>query len=223
MTENRSSHGPARSVPQGRICGPSRDAGPPATWHGLLGQLSATDGFQPVLFSSVVSPPSRRWVCWQWWSSQHRFSFRSRFLGPSAFSMFFHPTSPSSSPRNALCGHALGILCGYGALWITGLAYAPSAISEGVTMARVIACALSLAATGASMILLDVVHPPAGATTLIVSLGIITRPFHLLVVELAVGLIVLEALVINRLAGVDYPFWARRDAEPASASGDATR
>ena len=60
------------------------------------------------------------------------------------------------------------------------------------------------------MILLRVVHPPAGATTLIVSLGIITRPFDLCVIEIAVGMIVLQAIAINRLAGVNYPLWAAK-------------
>ena len=54
-------------------------------------------------------------------------------------------------------------------------------------------------------------HPPAGATTLIISLGIVTRPFHLVVIEIAVAILTLQAIVINRLAGVDYPLWALRD------------
>jgi len=40
----------------------------------------------------------------------------------------------------------------------------------------VLAAALSLSATGAFMVLFRVSHPPAGATTLIVSLGIISQP-----------------------------------------------
>ena len=50
------------------------------------------------------------------------------------------------------------------------------------------------------MVLLDVSHPPAGATTLIVSLGIISKPLELVIIELAVFLLVAQALVINRLA-----------------------
>ena len=46
---------------------------------------------------------------------------------------------------------------------------------------------MSLASTGALMILLKAAHPPAGATTLIISLGIVTKPFHLLVIEVAVA------------------------------------
>ena len=124
-------------------------------------------------------------------------------LGPTAFLLFFTPTARAASPRNTLYGHALGILCGYAALWLAGLQYAPSAMLEGVNLPRVLAAAFSLGATGALMILFRVVHPPAGATTLIVSLGIITSPFHLLIIEVAVAIMVLQAMVMNRLAGVD--------------------
>jgi CBS-domain-containing membrane protein len=130
-------------------------------------------------------------------------------LGPTAYLFFFAPTAPSASPRNALCGHAIGILCGYAALWVTGLAHAPSAMQEGVNAPRVLAAALSLAVTGALMILLRVSHPPAGAITLIVSLGIVTDPFHLLIIEVAVGLMTLQAIAINRLAGLNYPLWSQ--------------
>lgn len=131
-------------------------------------------------------------------------------LGPTAFLFFFTPNLPSAFPRNALYGHAIGILCGYGALLATGLSDAPSAVAAGVDLRRALAAALSLAATGAMMILFRAPHPPAGATTLIISLGFVTRPGHLAVIEAAVALLTLQAVVINRLAGLDYPFWTRR-------------
>ena len=128
-------------------------------------------------------------------------------LGPTAFLLFATPLLPAASPRNTMYGHAIGIACGYGALWATGLAHAPPAMVAGVSWDRVLAAALSLAATGALMMLLDAPHPPAGATTLIISLGIVTRPFHLAVIEIAVALLVLQAIAINRLAGTPYPLW----------------
>jgi len=133
-------------------------------------------------------------------------------LGPTAFLFFFTPTLPTASPRNTLYGHAIGIACGYGSLVVTGLEHAPPAMVAGVSLRRVLAAALSLAATGALMILLKAAHPPAGATTLIVALGIVTQPFHLVVIEVAVALLTVQAIVINRLAGIDYPLWARRKA-----------
>jgi CBS domain-containing membrane protein len=131
-------------------------------------------------------------------------------LGPTAFLFFFTPTSPTASPRHTIYGHAIGILCGWGALALCGLQHAPPAIVTGVDGARVLAAALSLAATGAFMIFFKAAHPPAGATTLIVSLGIVTRPLYLAGIEIAVILLVIQAIVINRLAGLDYPIWARR-------------
>lgn len=131
-------------------------------------------------------------------------------MGPTAFLLFASPEAPSACPRNTLCGHAVGILCGYGALWLTGLQHAPSAMLEGVNLPRVIAVALSLASTGALMILFRVIHSPASATTLIISLGIITRPLYLLAIEAAVALIVIQAIVTYRFRDIAYPWWSPR-------------
>ena len=45
-------------------------------------------------------------------------------------------------------------------------------------------------------------------TTLIVSLGFITQVRHLFVIEAAVAALVLHAMVVNRLSGIDFPLWA---------------
>jgi CBS domain-containing membrane protein len=131
-------------------------------------------------------------------------------LGPTAFLFFFDPRAPSASPHHAVIGHAIGILCGYGSLLLFHLEHSGSALALGVTGPRVLAAALSLAATGALMILFKAAHPPAGATTLIISLGAIARPLHLVVIEVALALLVLQAIAINRLAGLDYPLWLPR-------------
>ncbi|HKV42440.1 MAG TPA: HPP family protein, partial [Blastocatellia bacterium] len=73
-------------------------------------------------------------------------------LGPTAFLFFFSPTMPTASPRHTIYGHGIGILCGYGALVVTGLTAAPATIMVGVTPMRILAAALSLALTGALMI-----------------------------------------------------------------------
>jgi len=135
-------------------------------------------------------------------------------LGPTAFLFFFTPTLPTASPRHSIYGHAIGIACGYAALLICGLEHAPPAMATGVDLRRVLAAALSLASTGALMILLRAAHPPAGATTLIVSLGIVTKPKYLLLIEVAVAILTLQAIAINRLAGIDYPIWVRRVQKP---------
>jgi CBS-domain-containing membrane protein len=129
-------------------------------------------------------------------------------LGATAFLVFFTPTTAAASPRNALCGHAIGIACGYAALWVTRLQHAGPAMLTELSLPRILAVALSLATTGALMIRFNAPHPPAAATTLIVSLGVVSKPAYLVVLEAAVGLLVVQAIIINRLTGVRYPFWA---------------
>lgn len=128
-------------------------------------------------------------------------------LGPTAFLFFYSPTAPSASPRNAILGHTIGAAAGYLSLVVTGLTMAGPALTVGVTWPRVIAAALSLGLTAGVMVLLRAPHPPAGATTLIVSLGLLTSPWQLLLLMGAVVLLTLQAIVINRLAGIPYPLW----------------
>lgn len=144
-------------------------------------------------------------------------------LGPTAFLFFYTPTAPSASPRNTIIGHAIGICAGYFSLVVTGLTMAGPALTVGVTWPRVIAAALSLGLTSGLMVLFKSPHPPAGATTLIVSLGILTQPWQLVVLMIAVLLLTLQALAINRLAGIPYPFWGPIKDGVAGRSKDPTK
>jgi CBS domain-containing membrane protein len=129
-------------------------------------------------------------------------------LGPTAFLLFYTPTAPAASPRNTLCGHLIGALAGWLSLVIFGLTAAPPALSSGVDLPRVGAAALSLGLTAGLMVLLKVPHPPAGATTLIVSLGLMPHLWQIGVLMLAVAVLTVQGFVINRLAGITYPFWS---------------
>src|ERR1700756_1145159 len=90
--------------------------------------------------------------------------FRTPFIFPTlgaiAFLVFFTPPTQAASPRNALCGHAIALVCGYAALWVTGLQHAGPAMFTQLSWARILATALSLGMTGALMIRLNVPHPP---------------------------------------------------------------
>ncbi len=134
-------------------------------------------------------------------------------LGPTAYMFFFSPLAEASSPRNTIFGHAIGLICGYAASAMALRFGLPFAVHGSVHSPRVLAAALSLAATGALMALFRVSHPPAGATTLIVSLGIISQPKELVVIEVAVVLLTAQAFVINLTAGIPYPLWTA--AQPA--------
>lgn len=138
-------------------------------------------------------------------------------LGPTAYLFFFSPLADASSPRNTILGHAIGLVCGYAAFTSTsGFALTFGAHGD-VHLSKVLAAAFALSATGALMALFQVSHPPAGATTLIVALGIIYQPKELIVIEIAVILLTAQAFVINRIAGIDYPLWRSPGSRSSSA------
>lgn len=71
-------------------------------------------------------------------------------------------------------------------------------VAGGLSPSRIGAAALSIALTSAVMILLGIEHGPAGATTLIVSLGFMTTPGSLAM--LMAGVVCLAALVWESIA-----------------------
>ena len=147
-------------------------------------------------------PADDYWLC----LTHNPFVFPS--LGADCLSFFlFAALAESSTPRNAVLGHGIGLLCGFAAYKITGMHAFPEGFGGEVYWPRILASALALSLTGAIMVLLHVNHPPAGATTMIVSLGILAKPEYLLVIEIAVVLLTAQAYAINRLAGLPYPIW----------------
>ncbi|WP_083733279.1 HPP family protein [Actinomadura sp. CNU-125] len=135
-------------------------------------------------------------------------------LGPTAFLLFFSPRTANASPRNTLVGHLIGMFSGYFALVVTGLTSAPPNL-EHVTGDRVLAAAIALGLTCGLMPLLRAAHPPAGATTLIIALGLLRSPEDLAIMSAAVVVIVAQGLVINRIAGIPYPLWKPKPAPDA--------
>ena len=130
-------------------------------------------------------------------------------LGPTLMLFFESPRQEASTPRNTLLGHAVAILAGAGCLALFGLSGHPPVTTEGITTARVGAAALSLALTALALKLLAAPHPPAGASTLIVSLGILTSVSELVSMAAAVVLVTVLGVVLNRLLGVRQPLWAK--------------
>lgn len=120
-------------------------------------------------------------------------------LGPTVMLFFESPASPSSWPRNALVGHAVGLVAGCLCLLAFGLSDGPSAVQGGLTTSHLLAGAISVAITTVVLTLLRLPHPPAGATTLIVSLGILHQPVQLLAMAGAIVLITVLGSALNRL------------------------
>ena len=129
-------------------------------------------------------------------------------LGPTVFLFFETPMAPNASPRNTLIGHLVAILAGALSLAIFGLLHDPSVLQEGVTLARVGAGALSVALTGAVLLLLKSSHPPTGATTLIVSLGFFRTPVEMVDLMACIVLVTVAGWIINRALGVPMPVWS---------------
>lgn len=140
-------------------------------------------------------------------------------LGPTAFLFFYTPLAPAASPRNTVIGHLIGAAAGWLSLVAFGVLDEPPALTAGVTTARIFAAGASLGLTAAVMVLLRAPHPPAGATTLIVSLGLLNEFSDLVILMIAVVLLSGQAIVINRLAGIPYPLWSARDQVAGSTPG----
>ena len=84
---------------------------------------------------------------------------------------------------------------------------------ENVTPARIGAGVLSVALTGAVLLLLNSSPPPTGATTLIVSLGFLQTPPEMTAPMAGVVILTFAGQAINRAAGIPVPVWGVKESE----------
>ena len=129
-------------------------------------------------------------------------------LGATAFLFFETPMAEVASPRNAIIGHTIAVVAAAFAIAVFGLIDAPSAYEGGVEPARIGAVALAVALTGGLLRLVRSAHPPAGATTIIVSSGLLDDPLQLVAVIVGVAILTVASFWLNRLLGVPAPRWA---------------
>ncbi|GAB7018971.1 HPP family protein [Halostagnicola sp. A-GB9-2] len=115
-------------------------------------------------------------------------------LGPTAFVLALFQKSDATSPRRVIGGHVIGVVAGLLAyhLLAGGITMAgttePGSI-EGLRLAASGVFATTLTAGG--MLATDTRHPPACATTLIVSLGLLTTVLEGALIVLTVIVLVL--------------------------------
>lgn len=138
-------------------------------------------------------------------------------LGPTVIMCIERPMATGSAPRNVWLAHAGGLVAGWLSLALFGLLDASSAFALGVQGARIGAAALSLTLTVAIMRLVRAPHPPAGATTLIVSLGLLSSVADLALMFAAIVGATVAAGLFNRLMGIPVPLWAPRSTLTDSA------
>lgn len=114
--------------------------------------------------------------------------------------LFESPREPASRPVNTIAEHAVGIAAGLACYLALDLTNSPSAPEGGLSVSYVIAGASAVAITTAVLTLLRLPHPPAGASPLIVALGILHTAPELLSMMGAVILITITGWALNKLA-----------------------
>lgn len=93
-------------------------------------------------------------------------------LAPTAVLQAHAPAHPSSRFYNVVVSHVIGLAAAYGAVYLLGLAHAPSVFAvHAVSTARVAAATLAVGVGTLGEILLRATHAPAASTTLLVALG----------------------------------------------------
>jgi CBS domain-containing membrane protein len=138
------------------------------------------------------------------WATHEPWVFPS--LGPTAYILLVAPLSLEACPRTVVVAHLIGILSGLLAVTVFGLFGQGPDLPE-LTLQRVGAVTMALALTFAVMTWLRVPHPPAGATALIVSLGLLNTLMDYAVMMLAVVALVVITWIINRVHGTRPPVW----------------
>jgi CBS domain-containing membrane protein len=144
-------------------------------------------------------------------------------IGASTFIVFFAPRTSLAAPRNLVLGHTLGAALGAAAAWLFGVEAHAAWLAGDGAWAAVGAASLALACTSASMATLDLPHPPAGATTLIVATGLMGGLADLAAIVVSALALVGLAHLAHRLTGEPYPRWRSRPERiselPADGSG----
>lgn len=126
-------------------------------------------------------------------------------LGPTLFLLV---AARPERPWNVFAGHAIGVAAGFGALFLFGAQDTLSAFDAGaVGVGRAAATALAVGATLLLQSLAGAKHPPAAATTMLITLGGL-RPAWATVAAIAAG--------VSLVAGLAYAAQALMPLRPKS-------
>lgn len=153
------------------------------------------------------------------WISGQPFIFPS--LGPSAFVLAFERHGGRNRTYRMVGAHLVGGVAGLLAheLLAPGVAFAtasPDLSAEGLRLAA--SGVLSLVLTSWGMIATDMKHPPACATTLIVSLGLLSEPVEVAIIVASTAILVETHTNVLRLferlvGGLSRPTTAGEEAD----------
>jgi hypothetical protein len=122
-------------------------------------------------------------------------------LGPTASLLAVAPGAPESAPRRVLGGHAIGVLAGllaYQALAAGLVATTPPPPLSTAGLRLAASAVVSVGLTTGGMLATDLRHAPACATTLIVSIGLLSELVQGGVIVAAVALLLTTQAVLDR-------------------------
>lgn len=150
------------------------------------------------------------------WGSGQPFIFPS--LGPTAFVLAFDRQSDRTQHDRIIGGHLIGGIAGLLAWTVVApgvsiTATPPPFSVEGVRLAA--SATVSIVLTSWAMIVSDAIHPPACATTLIVSLGLLSTPGRVGIIVGSVTILVLShnsvLLIFEWLVGDSHPLYREHE------------
>lgn len=121
-------------------------------------------------------------------------------LGPTAYLQVENPGLPSARIYNTIVGHYVGIVAGLIGIAIFGMWTTPSVLmSHQLLPGWVGAATISVALTIIINMFLRSSHPPAAATTLLVSLGAFKTPPQILSIIIGVLILAILGEILRRI------------------------
>ena len=146
------------------------------------------------------------------WGSGQPFIFPS--LGPTAFVLAFDRRSERTQTYRVIGSHLIGGVAGLMAWAVvaTGISITTTTAPFSTAGFRLAASAtVSIVLTSWAMIATDAIHPPACATTLIISLGLLSTPLRVGIIIGSVTILVLfhsgVLFVFKRIVGQSHPLY----------------
>lgn len=121
-------------------------------------------------------------------------------LGPTAYVLSQVHHAELIVPRRVIASHTIGVIAGQFSYHLLGAGVVVTdsapAFSPDVLLLS-FSAVLSIVLTVAAMVATDTSHPPACATTLIVSLGLLSAPVQgLVIVASVIALVVVHELIL---------------------------
>lgn len=121
-------------------------------------------------------------------------------IGPTLIAFVHNPKKSQNHPLSIILGHAFAASVAIAMLFLFGLYGLPSTLQAGFTPLRIAAVSLSMGITGVFEEGTPFFHPPAGATTLVISLGLMQNASQLAGIAGGVLLVAVAATLYGRFA-----------------------